>query len=253
MEKKFEIHKFVPQELSVKDFNAEQFPLVVTDEAQEFASKGIEESQTSKFIISDIVAKQSGIDDLNKQKFNALVEERLDERVSEIKEKVSAEAKEIGYKEGYAQAYAEANEKISAKIDSFSEMISELENQKQKIFSQNKEQVIKLIELMAGKVIYKNVDEDVELIERVITNLVTDLDKDEKVILHLGSEDYRFLKSIDEKLNNKLENREIELHESEELSQGGCVIETEYGSIDVTLEERINQIWSALTSNKVVS
>jgi flagellar assembly protein FliH len=75
------------------------------------------------------------------------------------------------------------------------------------------------------------------------------MQSDEQLSVRLSPEDLKFLEELQQKSNDKIESLErVKFIADEAVKPGGCLIESEYGTVDATIEERVERTWATLQS-----
>ena len=61
------------------------------------------------------------------------------------------------------------------------------------------------------------------------------------------SADFTFIEGLKEKLDKEFDNvKRLKFEASEDVSNGGCVVETNFGDVNATLEQRLERLWGQL-------
>jgi flagellar assembly protein FliH len=86
-----------------------------------------------------------------------------------------------------------------------------------------------------------------DAILHVLKETIKMTQSDEKVTVNISEQDFRFLENFKKDLNRDFEFlKRIELKSQDNIRSGGCVIITNYGEIDSTIEARVEQMWKSL-------
>lgn len=231
----------------VFDYHPQEFPVMVSQSASEFMSQ--QNYQKSDFKISDLVAQQSGINELQRRTLEEKTEAMALERLKSIEEKAYREAYDLGLIEGNERAFADSKQEIENRLDKLDQLLKQVENLKKSLVVENEGAFIQLLYHVARCIALKEVKESPDLIKDILTQLVEGIQGDEKIVVHLSSEDYQFIEQVKAKMNREAEPlRRVKCEVNENLQSGGCVIDTNYGSIDATIQERVNKAWEVLQS-----
>jgi flagellar assembly protein FliH len=100
---------------------------------------------------------------------------------------------------------------------------------------------------MAKKIAMGEIAENRELILNVVRQAVLDAQSDENVTVRISAEDYAFIEQIKENLGKDLEAvKRAKFEVSDQITDGGCIIETNYGDVDATVEQRVEKLWESL-------
>jgi len=143
-------------------------------------------------------------------------------------EKLKEQAQKDGYEAGF-QEWAENIEKFQSEIDSLREEYSK---------------ILAPVALKATqKIVGKAFEMSDDLIYNIVSNALKPVLQHKRVTIYVNKQDLESLEHNREKLKNVFEHIEIlSIREREDISQGGCVIETEGGIINARLENQ----WTVL-------
>lgn len=163
--------------------------------------------------------------------------DKIRKEATVLKERIAVEleeAKKRGYEEGKRQGHSEMTEEI-VKAKSLQE----------KFFKDVEPKMIKLVLSIAEKVIGEMVMNHKEAIHSIVTNAL-ERSLGDKILVKLNSQDYKNLKETDMQFKELLDRtRQLNFREDDSIQPGGCVVETEIGTIDATLETQMKAIKKA--------
>lgn len=206
------------------------------------------ESENPEFHISSIVADQSGITELERLSLQEKVERGALEKVKEIQEDAYNQAYQLGLDEGREHAFQEHHAKLEGQIASLEFLLNSLSSLKQELVNSNEPNIVKLVYYLASRVAMKEIKEDPALIVPLIQNYLQEIQEDEQVKVKISVNDFQFVESIKERLSKDFEKiKHVKFEATEQISPGGCIIETNYGIVDATVEQRIEKLWSAVS------
>lgn len=172
--------------------------------------------------------------------------------ISEAKaaaERIKAEAKDImaqvqgemekSKQEGFVQGQQEG-------LQQGLEMLQRVKELRQKLFDDNEREMVKLVFEIAEKIIGREFKDNDKAIMNVIRLAVSDAIGD-KIIVHVNPQDYENVKKNEEELLQKVESgKTLVFREDDTVKIGGCVVETDIGTIDAQLDTQLNAIKKAL-------
>ncbi len=142
-----------------------------------------------------------------------------------------------GYAEGEAKGLTQVTEKLVA-----------LERLKERFYGEAEPEVIKLVLQIAEKVIGRLVEQQSDMIRSVVRQALERAIGD-RITVRLNPEDYRALMEQDHEFRDVIDRtRRLGFREDEGVSRGGCIVETEVGTIDAQIETQIAAIKKALGS-----
>ncbi|WP_297057782.1 FliH/SctL family protein [Thermosulfurimonas sp.] len=164
-----------------------------------------------------------------------------------------AEGFEKGYLEGKSRAEkeiaqkkalleAELSERIKA-VDQF--MASLRESASRAVLSLDRE-ILGLLKLLAQKLLFKETLRDETIILRVIREALKEVAEGARVVIKVHPQEAEFLKALNLQSLSSRSFAEIRLEEDPSVTPGGCILETDFGTVDATLENRWAEILKAL-------
>lgn len=148
---------------------------------------------------------------------------------------VRQQARDAGYAEGREQGYAEAME-----------FLTRVERLKENFFATAETEVHKLVLMIAEKVVGRLMEVHGELIKAIVKQAIEAAIGD-RVMVRLNPEDYRLVVAAESEFRDLLDRtKRLQFREDEAITRGGCVVETEVGTIDAQLETQLRAIRKAL-------
>ena len=144
-------------------------------------------------------------------------------------------AKDRGYSEGREEGLASVTEKLT-----------QFEKIKEEFYKNAEENTIKLVMMIAEKVIGKIVQESSSAIKSIVAQAV-DSALGDRILVKVSPKDYKAVVAAEPAFKEKLDRtKRITFKEDESIEQGGCIVETEVGTIDARLETQLKAIRKAL-------
>ncbi|MDL1871317.1 hypothetical protein FBR05_03835 [Deltaproteobacteria bacterium PRO3] len=163
---------------------------------------------------------------------------RIKAEAKEVLAQVQAEM-ERSKKEGYDLGYQEG-------LQQGLEMLQRVKELRQKLFDDNEREMVKLVFEIAEKIIGREFRENDKAIMNVIRLAISDAVGD-KIVVHLNPQDFEKIKKNEAELYQKIESgKTLVFREDETVKVGGCVVETDIGTIDAQLDTQLNAIKKAL-------
>lgn len=165
------------------------------------------------------------VDVLNEAKQDA--QKKRKETEKECQE-LTEKAKEEGFAEG---------------LQKFSEQIVYLENQL-KAIRHNMQQMVLPITLKAAKrIVGRELKSDPNTIVDIVLQAIAPINQSARITIYVCKEDKEILEQHKPKLKEKLDQTDVlTIQEKSDISPGGCIIQTEGGMINATIENQ----WRAL-------
>ncbi|MGE3760404.1 MAG: FliH/SctL family protein [Pseudobdellovibrionaceae bacterium] len=226
-------------------------PRELTQGVSEVATSFVNEDAfiSTDFKISDLVAQQAGIsalaDEAHQDKVNAVVLEKL----KEVQEKAYQEGYQLGLTEGSEKAFQEGKSDLVDRMRSIESILKSIENLKKNLLIDNEANLIQLLFLVAKKMALRDLEENRDAVKQILSDILGEMQKDEQLIVRLNAEDLLFIEGLQEKSKEKIESLErVKFIVEDSIKPGGCMIESEYGTVDATIEERVERTWATLQS-----
>ena len=194
---------------------------------------------------------QNGVNELNPE---PATEEEIRAKYMEEARKKSElffqDEMKKAYAEGLKKAEAEANGILDEAQAQANQIISEAEQVKKDAEAMYKDtvanlepQIISLSVDIAKKVINKEIAEDSEYIIGIVKDTLLDLTSKKGIILKVSDKDYTtIIGNMDILLAQIPGFNEVEIVKESSLKDGSCVLDTDYGTIDGSLETRVSKI-----------
>jgi flagellar assembly protein FliH len=201
----------------------------------------------SSFQLSDLVANQAGIAEREKSDLDRRAENIALEKVREIQEPAYKQAYDLGLEEGRKNAFEEASKEIQDRVEKLDQMLTAMSKIKTDLLQQNEGQLIKAVYHLASIIARFEINGHDDRILGVLKQAVEHAQSDESVNVKLSKEDFDFLQTIKDFTKREFEFlKKIKLSPMSEIQPGGCIVETNFGTIDATVEERIQNLWAAI-------
>lgn len=241
---KFNLNK---KEAVVVDYKPRAFELNNETSIQAYSDG---KKKQSSFVMNDVVKKISGIEDIEKQAEEERVEQQILDRMVSVQEDAYKQAYELGREEGFRAAVEERRLEIEQSILKFREITESLEAAKDLIFKQNEAFFIKLVYSIGSKIALKELNEDTYSVLPVLKKIVESSYKEDKLEVFLSPSNFEVISKIEALKSQEFDFlKNITFFSSEDVRSGGCLIETNYGTIDAQVEVRVQQLEDELFSS----
>lgn len=158
-------------------------------------------------------------------------------------ERVGREAYEKGLKDGKTLTEQEMTTAAHALAEAVGRYRAELENSKEEL----KRDGLSLCLAVARQVVMRELQADPDAIGGIISKLLDSAEGREVAAIQLHPDDVRRVKQAE--AGRVLEQAGIAIRPSEEITPGGCVIETGFGKLDARVETRLEEIAAGLLSH----
>lgn len=219
-------------------------------QAQSLAAKNyvdVDSQRSPDFKISKLVSAQAGIAQLENEAQVEKINGQVLARIRENQEKAFEEGYEIGLIEGTEKAFQESKAGLVVKVAALDALFKRVENLKAQLLLDHEAELIRLVFLIAKKIALRDLEGNREAVKEILVNVIGEAKADERVVVHLSPGDLQFIQAIQEKAGAPIASLErIKFIPQTSVKSGGCLIETEYGSVDATVEERVERTWQTL-------
>lgn len=235
----------------VLDYRPREFPTLVSPSASNFTSHQ-ESSESSGFKINPLIAEKAGISKLQAETLEKAIEAQALEKLKEVQERAYQEAFELGLLEGTEKAFDEHKEEFAARLNYLDSILKSFEDLKGRLVSENEAQMVSLIFEIAKRVALIEIKANPASIIEVIRKVVEDSQTDDRLVIRVSKEDYDFIENLKEKSPSESSSKDIEmlskirLEVDAKVASGGCLLDTNYGSIDASIPQRVNKAWEIL-------
>ena len=215
-------------------------------EFSEFSFRNMQESggiapviqQVGNFVPLDLIgSKQVVVVDEGPPLAN-ITEAELDQRISE--------AFNDGLKEGQEQAERELTEVLRALRDS-SKTITSL---REKTLRESEDEIINLVMLVARKVIIHEVTQNRSILTGVVQSAIADLSARQEITVHINPDDYLLVTSGSDDSIFKVRSEHLSIKPDHSVESGFCLVDTEMGTIDASLDGQLDQIYRSLIEQR---
>ena len=167
---------------------------------------------------------------------------RIEDGIAEKEKKIISEAREIGYKDGWDEGIAKANGEVERLTERMHDMINGIINKRTSIFIEAEQQIISLVLSIARKVI-KVLSENQKNV--VINNVIHSLKKlstRKNIAIRVNLADLDLTTQYKDKFIKIAETENIKILEDTTVDKGGCIIETDFGTLDARISSQLHEI-----------
>lgn len=165
------------------------------------------------------------------------------ERKEDLKERAYKEGFELGLKEGREKAQKEVEEILAR----FEGLIRSLEKIREEIYKKAEEEILQLSIAIAKKILRRELELNRSSVLQVVREAIKRLTEEDTIKVYLSFEDFELVKRHREDLIRELgESKNLIISPSQEVSPGGCFVETEFAQVDARLETQLETIIQAL-------
>jgi len=161
-----------------------------------------------------------------------LSEEELDKRLRESFQNGLEEGKELTER-GLQHVFA-----------SLRSAVENLHGLREKVLRESEDELLKLVILIAGKVIKREVTHDNRILPGIVKSATAGISARDEIIIHLHPDDYSMVTDNNEDYFRKeLLTDKMRLKADPEVSPGSCRVDTEMGIIDASFDSQLDEIF----------
>lgn len=229
-------------DVTVLNYTPKQFDFGTPGSAIEYLKK---KEEGSDFIMSDVLRTTTGVEEIERLSEEQKIEEKVLDKISFLQQDAYQKAYDLGFLEGNKKAIEDKSEELSLKSQEIDMLLASLNQIKEEMIHQNEAHMVTMIYQIASKLAFDHVNENQEVVLKIIKKSIEEAQADEHVNVLVSNEQLEFLEKI--KQAEKRENeflKKVKFVGSETVSVGSCIVETNYGVIDARIEERINKLWT---------
>lgn len=202
------------------------------------------------FRMNETLRIQTGVDEIEKQTEQEKVEARALELLKDVQENAYKEAYELGLAEGRQEAFEKFSREIEEKLTGLEELLTSLGNGKAELINFNEAQLVQLAFQIATKVAHVEIEKNEQSLVEVLRGAVALAQDEENVTVRVATEQHEFVETLKKQHGRPFEFlKRIKFEPSDEISKGGCVVETNYGEVDARVEQRVQSLWDTLAEN----
>jgi flagellar assembly protein FliH len=151
------------------------------------------------------------------------------------------------YARGFAAGKSAAEEEIALAASAFARALEEVVRFRAGLLERYQGELLELALGIARKVVQRELAEHPEHWLGMIREAVRHALDRERIRVRVGSVLYRFLLERLPELRALLDDvKELDLAEDSTLSENGCVLESQYGDLDLSIDTQIGAIRAAL-------
>lgn len=180
-----------------------------------------------------------------------VIEERVRDRIETLKEDTKKQAFDVGYQDGLKQGYEKAFQEFRAegqtKLAKLETLIQEFESAKDEIYRANERVLVEMIYRIARMVMLKELSADKDYVARIARDLLERVGARENIRIRINPAEAATITSLKEELERSLGTlKNLNIETSNQVERGGCVVETEWNSIDASIETQLKGVYEAL-------
>ncbi|MEE8483949.1 MAG: FliH/SctL family protein [Nitrospinota bacterium] len=155
-----------------------------------------------------------------------------------------------GYKEGHDKGSEDGLKEATSLMESLKEALNSLMNVRRSFYEKNEKEMVDLISRAVGEIVYRETFEGGDIIADIIRNAVKDLHAKQFIKIRLNPVDMEMAQKLEDELIKSIDEVEgVEMKEDPAVSPGGCIIESNIGELDATLETRLRAMHEKISGS----
>ncbi len=228
----------------VMEFTPAKFDLGTSIQALEYME---ERKKGSDFLMNPVIQIQTGVDQLQSENIDKMAEELALDKIQEIQENSYKEGYELGLDEGLKKAYQEKNSELVSKLHEFESLMERITQIKKDLEIHNESHLVRLIYHMVERVSLRHVELDNSILVDVMRQSLSLAQDEENVVVQVSKSQYEFIEDLKKQTAREFDFlRKITLEPNENITAGGCIVQTNYGEVDSRTEQRLEKLWNTL-------
>ena len=125
---------------------------------------------------------------------------------------------------------------------------------REKVVRESEDELVKLIMMVARKVILREVAQDRRILSDVVQAAIAGLSERDEIIIRLNPDDYALVTtSREDYLRKELLTDRMQLKPDSGVLPGSCQIDTEMGTIDAGIDAQLDEIFRRLLEERSMS
>lgn len=132
--------------------------------------------------------------------------------------------------------------------------VEDLYTLREKVVRESEDELVKLIMMVARKVILREVVQDRRILSDVVQGAIAGLSERDEIIIRLNPDDYALVTtSREDYLRKELLTDRMQLKPDSSVLPGSCKIDMEMGTIDADIDAQLDEIFRRLLEERSIS
>lgn len=161
--------------------------------------------------------------------------------------KVMQDAHDQGFAQGKAEGLAKGKGEYQDRIAQLSSILTALNGQRSEVLHQHEEDLLQLIKTMVDRLVNHEVSVNPLVIKASLQKAMAFVVENSMVQVHIHGDDFNRVKKLSLEDPSLLEGKNrVQLVEDPNISAGGCLLKTDFGEIDATLEQSREKLFEVV-------
>lgn len=209
------------------------------------------DAKKTSFQFFDVVKEYRGQKKQEEQDYEKAVNDEVEKRVSDLKDKAYREGYEAGRKEGITKAENEAQKSFQDQVERLKEIVENAHKERSHLIEDNREEIYRMIRTLVKWVSFKELGDD-SYLPKLLEKLILELNQKHNLLVKVSRVDSELMpdviKQVEENIGN-LVNCRVEIEN--DLKERGIILESERGIIDASIDvqfSKIDKIFESVSS-----
>ena len=164
---------------------------------------------------------------------------RVQREVGDLRE----DGRKAGQQQGYQAGYNDGKTEMERLIERLKMIYQAAIDKRKEIIEDSEEQIVRIILLMTRKVVKHITEKDEKVVIENIKAALQKVQGKEQIIIRVNSKDLEMTTEHKEEFIAMIEDLKfIKILEDSRVDRGGCVIETDFGSIDARIATQLEEM-----------
>lgn len=160
---------------------------------------------------------------------------------------IERDAYQKGHQEGMEKGKLEGFAEATGLMNTLRDGLKQLDAARGEYYGKAEKEMVDLVLLISAEIVRREVAQDPGIVAEVLRKAVSELETKQSIVVRLSPQDVALIGGMRESLQQEMEVIEgIELKSDPAITPGGCILETNIGSLDATVENRLMNIHRAL-------
>ena len=153
----------------------------------------------------------------------------------------------MGYQDGSEKAFQEHKGDFAMKLSLLDQLFASIEVLKNDLVKEHDTQFVELSFHIAKKIALRDLSEHHDAIVTLLHDVVSELQSEQKVTVNVAPNEVETIHGMQKRADVKMEalNR-LQIVADPAIQAGGCMIDLQYGQMNMTVPDRVERIWEAL-------
>ena len=232
------------EDVSVLDYIPKEFNFGTPEAAIDYLKQ---KEKGSDFLLSEVLRTTTGVEEIERLSEEQKIEQKVLGKLAILQEEAYQKAYDLGFEEGLKQAMAEKTAELNKHSDDTFKLVESLNHIKEELIYQNEAHIIRLVYEIACKIAFDHIEQHDESVLRVIKAAIETAQVEENVSVLIAPQQLEFLEKMKSEVGRENEFlKKIKFIDSDQVTPGSCIVETNYGVIDARIEERVHKLWDDL-------